>query len=141
MGARPGTGPIRLFNPVQREMFRARVYRLVSCAGGSLMLYGHQGQTWRLEEYWRLNQTFQVCGPVLIGALLLALTDLALANWWIVRASDKKCLVVEGLVSQRTFANNADKEPQAPDLEDRWASALAHPAFLSKRAPAGDRKR
>ena len=93
-GARPGTGPIRLFNPLQREMFRVRVYRLVSCAGGSLMLYG-QGQTWRSEESWRLNQTFQVCGPVLIGALLLALPDLALANWWIVRASDKKCLVVD----------------------------------------------
>ena len=76
-------------------MFRARVYRLMSCAGGSLMLYGHQGQTWRLEEYWRLNQTFHVCGPVLIGALLLALPDLALANWWIVRASDKQCLVVD----------------------------------------------
>jgi hypothetical protein len=31
----------------------------------------------------------------LIGALLLALPDRALANWWIVRASDKKCLVVD----------------------------------------------
>ena len=59
------------------------------------MLYGHQGQTWRLEEYWRLNQTFRVFGPVLIGALLLALPDVALANWWIVRASDKKSLVVD----------------------------------------------
>ena len=54
------------------------------------MLYGHQGQTWRLEEYWRLRQTFHVFGPVLIGALLLALPDLALAN-----ASDKKCLVMD----------------------------------------------
>ena len=60
----------------------------------SLMLYG-QGQTWRSEEYWRLNQTFQVCGPVLIGALLLALPDPARADWWIVRASDKQCLVVD----------------------------------------------
>jgi hypothetical protein len=59
------------------------------------MLYGHQGQTWRLEEYWRLNQNFHVFGPVLIGALLLALPDPALANWSIVRASDKKCLVVD----------------------------------------------
>jgi hypothetical protein len=42
-----------------------------------------------------LRQTFHVFGPVLIGALLLALPDLALANWWIVRASDKKCLVVD----------------------------------------------
>jgi hypothetical protein len=42
-----------------------------------------------------LNQTFHVFGPVLIGALLLALPDPALANWWIVRASDKQCLVVD----------------------------------------------
>src|SRR6476660_2496310 len=34
-----------------------------------------------------------------------------------------------GLVSQRTFANNADKEPQAPCREDRWASSLARPSF------------
>jgi hypothetical protein len=37
-----------------------------------------------------LNQTFHVFVLVLIGALLLALPDLALAN-----ASDKKCLVVD----------------------------------------------
>ena len=42
-----------------------------------------------------MNQTFHVFVPVSIGALLLALPDLALANWWIVRASDKKCLVVD----------------------------------------------
>jgi hypothetical protein len=42
-----------------------------------------------------VNQTIQVCGFILIGALLLALPDLALANWWIVRASDKQCLVVD----------------------------------------------
>ena len=59
------------------------------------MLYGHQGQTWRQEACWRLNRTFHVFGPVLIGALLLALPDPALANWWIVRASDKQCLVVD----------------------------------------------
>jgi hypothetical protein len=32
---------------------------------------------------------------LLIGTLLLALPDAALANWWIVRASDKMCLVVD----------------------------------------------
>jgi hypothetical protein len=32
---------------------------------------------------------------VLIAALALAFADPALANWWIVRASDKKCLVVD----------------------------------------------
>ena len=34
-----------------------------------------------------MNQTLHVFGPVLIGALLLALPDLALANWWIVRVT------------------------------------------------------
>jgi len=42
-----------------------------------------------------LDRTFHVYGFVLIGALLLGLPDPALANWWIVRASDKKCLVVD----------------------------------------------
>ena len=31
----------------------------------------------------------------MIGTLLLALPNAALANWWIVRASDKMCLVVD----------------------------------------------
>jgi len=42
-----------------------------------------------------LNRTLHVCGLVWLGALLLALPDQALANWWIVRASDKQCLVVD----------------------------------------------
>ena len=42
-----------------------------------------------------MNHTFHICGFVLIGALLLALPDQALANWWIVRAADKQCLVVD----------------------------------------------
>ena len=32
---------------------------------------------------------------LLIAVLLLAFADQALANWWIVRASDEKCLVVD----------------------------------------------
>jgi hypothetical protein len=32
---------------------------------------------------------------LLIAVLLLAFADPALANWWIVRASDEKCLVVD----------------------------------------------
>jgi len=31
----------------------------------------------------------------LTGLVLLALPNPALANWWILRASDKKCLVVD----------------------------------------------
>ena len=42
-----------------------------------------------------MNRTFQIYGFVLIGAFLLAHPNPALANWWIVRASDKKCLVVD----------------------------------------------
>jgi hypothetical protein len=42
-----------------------------------------------------LNRTFHVYGFVLLGALLLALPSPALANWWIVRAPDKQCLVVD----------------------------------------------
>jgi len=42
-----------------------------------------------------LNRTFPVCGFVVIGALLLTLPGPALADWWILRASDKKCLVVD----------------------------------------------
>jgi hypothetical protein len=42
-----------------------------------------------------LNRTFHVCTFVLIGALLLALSDPARAEWWIVRSSDKQCLVVD----------------------------------------------
>ena len=47
------------------------------------------------EACWQLNRTFHVYGFVFIGALLLALPNPALANWWIVRASDKQCLVVD----------------------------------------------
>jgi hypothetical protein len=36
-----------------------------------------------------------VCAFVLIGALLLALSDPARVDWWIVRSSDKQCLVVD----------------------------------------------
>ncbi len=32
---------------------------------------------------------------VLIGTLVVAFADPVLANWWIVRASDEKCLVVD----------------------------------------------
>jgi SepF-like predicted cell division protein (DUF552 family) len=35
------------------------------------------------------------CRLLLIAVLSLAFADQALANWWIVRASDEKCLVVD----------------------------------------------
>ena len=42
-----------------------------------------------------MNRISHICGIVLVGTLVLALPDPALASWWIVRASDKKCLVVD----------------------------------------------
>ena len=35
------------------------------------------------------------CRSLLIAVLLLASADQALASWWIVRASDETCLVVD----------------------------------------------
>jgi hypothetical protein len=35
------------------------------------------------------------CRSLLIAVLLLASADQALANWWIVRAADDTCLVVD----------------------------------------------
>jgi hypothetical protein len=35
------------------------------------------------------------CRLLLMAVLLLAFADQAFANWWIVRASDEKCLVVD----------------------------------------------
>jgi hypothetical protein len=61
----------------------------------ALMLYGHRRQAWQYEVCWRLNRTFHVYGLVLIGALVPVLPDAARADWWIVRSSDKQCLVVD----------------------------------------------
>ena len=35
------------------------------------------------------------CRSLLIAVLLVVVADPALANWWIVRASDGKCIVVD----------------------------------------------
>jgi len=35
------------------------------------------------------------CRSLLIAVLLVVVADRALANWWIVRASDGKCVVVD----------------------------------------------
>jgi len=37
-----------------------------------------------------MNRTVHACGLSLIGVLLLAVPNPALANWWIVRSSDKQ---------------------------------------------------
>ena len=72
-----------------------------------------------------MNRTFHVCGRVLIGTLLLVLPDSALANWWIVRASDKKCLVV-------------DIEPTG---KDKSVTKIGKEAYLTREEAEADVKR
>jgi hypothetical protein len=90
------------------------------------MLYGNQrSQTWQYEACWRLNRTFHVYGFVLIGALVLAVPDPALANWWIVRASDKQCLVV-------------DIEPTG---KDKGVTKIGKEVYLTREEAEADVKR
>jgi hypothetical protein len=42
-----------------------------------------------------MTRTIQLYGLALTAVLLVALPDPSLANWWIVRSSDKQCLVVD----------------------------------------------
>ena len=72
-----------------------------------------------------MNRTFYACGFILIGALLLALPDPVFANWWIVRASDKKCLVV-------------DIEPTA---KDKRVTKIGKEVYLTPEEAEADVKR
>jgi hypothetical protein len=72
-----------------------------------------------------MNRTVYVYEFVLIGALLLAIPDPALANWWIVRASDKKCLVV-------------DIEPTG---KDKSVIKIGKEAYLTREEAEADVKR
>jgi hypothetical protein len=72
-----------------------------------------------------MNRTVYVYEFVLIGALLLAFPDPALANWWIVRASDKKCLVV-------------DIEPTG---KDKSVTKIGKEAYLTREEAEADVKR
>jgi hypothetical protein len=48
------------------------------------------------EQFLKVRvRTIHGCRLLLAAVLLLALADQALANWWIVRAADGKCLVVD----------------------------------------------
>src|SRR6516165_5704932 len=42
-----------------------------------------------------MNRTVHLYGLASTCTLLFALPDASFANWWIVRSSDKKCLVVD----------------------------------------------
>ena len=59
------------------------------------------------------------CRLLLMAVLLLAFADRALANWWIVRASDEKCLVVdiEPTGNDKTVTKVGEVYPTAEQAE------------------------
>jgi hypothetical protein len=68
----------------------------------------------------------------LIGAFLLAHPNPALANWWIVRASDKKCLVVDieptrkdksiTKIGKEVYPTREEAEADVKRLCKQWSS-------------------
>ena len=72
-----------------------------------------------------MNRTIHLCELALTGVLLFALPDPALANWWIVRASDKKCLVV-------------DMEPTG---KDKSVTKIGKEVYLTREEAEADVKR
>jgi hypothetical protein len=72
-----------------------------------------------------LNRTIHVCGLAVTCALLFALANPAFANWWVVRASDKKCLVV-------------DIEPTG---KDKNVTKIGKDAYLTREEAEADVKR
>jgi len=58
------------------------------------------------------------CRLLLMAVLLLAFADQAFANWWIVRASDEKCLVVD---LERIRFNPARIQLRRSSWHIRWA--------------------
>jgi hypothetical protein len=73
-----------------------------------------------------MNRTFHAYGFVLLmGTLFFALLDSALANWWIVRASDKQCLVV-------------DIEPTS---KDKSVTKIGKEVYLTREEAEADVKR
>jgi hypothetical protein len=73
----------------------------------------------------QLTRSFHVYWFVLIGTFLFALPNPALANWWIVRSSDKKCLVV-------------DIEPTG---KDKSVTKLGKEVYLTREEAEADVKR
>jgi hypothetical protein len=72
-----------------------------------------------------MSRTIHVCWLLLIGVLLLAFSNPALANWWIVRASDMKCLVV-------------DMEPTG---KDKGITKIGKEVYLTREEAEADVKR
>ena len=72
---------------------------------------------------------------LLITALLLAFAHPALANWWIVRAADEKCLVVDIEPS----GNDKNVTKVGKDLYQTREQAEADVKKLCKESNADDR--
>jgi len=72
---------------------------------------------------------------LLIAVLLLAFADPALANWWIVRAVDEKCLVVDIEPSD----NDKNVTKVGKDVYQTLEQAEADVKRLCKESNAHDR--
>ena len=71
---------------------------------------------------------------LLIAVLLLAFADPALANWWIVRAADEKCLVVD----IEPAGNDKNVTKVGKDVYQTQEQAEADVKRLCKEPTAGD---
>jgi hypothetical protein len=73
------------------------------------------------------------CRSLLIAVLLVVVADPALANWWIVRASDGKCVVVDIEPTANDKTDDAHMAKVLTDEARRIASNIAKlPTLLSK---------
>jgi len=72
---------------------------------------------------------------LLIAVLLLAFADPALANWWIVRAADERCLVVDIEPSD----NDKNVTKVGKDVYQTLEQAEADVKRLCKESNAHDR--
>jgi hypothetical protein len=76
------------------------------------------------------------CRLLLMAGLLLAFADQALANWWIVRASDEKCLVVdlEPTGNDKTVTNVGEVY-QTPEQAEADVKRLCKESKAADRPP------
>ena len=121
LGSRPGTWAHRLFNSMQHEWFRAPGCRLMRMRWRFSHCYtAIKDESDNKRLFRRLNRTFHGYGFALIGALLVVLPEPAFANWWIVRASDKK-------VSRRRYRANWQGQERHQGLVRRFTQRARRP--------------
>ena len=77
------------------------------------------------------------CRLLLIAVLLLGFADPALANWWIVRASDEKCLVVdiEPTGNDKTVTKVGKDVYQTPEQAEADAKRLCKESKAEDQLP------